>query len=64
MIADELETQTVELVRCDMSLEDMLTPPGPDFVSNTEMMAAMDALSDKIGDPNADAQTKDLAGKT
>lgn len=63
MIADELQTQTNELVRCDMSLQDMLTPPDPDYVPNKQMIEAMDALADKIEDPNADMQTKDLAGK-
>lgn len=63
MIADELQAQTSDLVRCDMSLGDTLTPPDPEFVSNKEMMTAMDALSSKISDSGADLQTKEIAGK-
>lgn len=64
MIADELTTQTTELVRCDMSLEDILTDPEPDYTPTEPMIEAMDTLSGKMGDSGADAQIKDLAGKT
>lgn len=64
MIADELQTQTNELVRCDMSLQDMLSQPDQEYAQNKQMIEAIDALADKIGDTSADMQTKDLAGKT
>lgn len=64
MIADELATQTTDLVRCDMSLEDILTDPEPDYTPTEPMIEAMDTLSSKMGDSGADTQIKDLAGKT
>lgn len=63
MIADELTTQTADIVRCDMSLDDILTDPEPEYNPTDSMIATMDGLSSKIGDPGVDAQTKDFAGK-